>query len=239
MTRSNNLKHLVLGMGQVGQAIKEILEESCEVVHSKDTEQSQELLDDYDVLHICYPPSESFVTQTALYQASFLRDGGLTIIHSTVAMGTSDQLKAVHHPIRGIHPNLVEGIRAFVNFFGGERAFEAVKIFIPLGIDCRIDSSAKNTEAMKLWDTTQYGAAIKLEKEIYQWCQDHKLDFDVVYTQANQTYNEGYEKLNHPEYKKYILQHQEGEIGGHCIIPNCELLDSNIAKDILEFNKML
>jgi hypothetical protein len=77
---------------------------------------------------------------------------------------------------------------------------------------------------MKLWDTEQYREAVLLEKRIKAYCDKYNFDFDIIYTDANRTYNEGYELLGHPEYKKYILKHMDGPIGGHCLEANHKLL---------------
>jgi hypothetical protein len=65
----------------------------------------------------------------------------------------------------------------------------------------------------------------------------NKVNFDLVYTDSCKTYNEGYEKLGHPEYKKYILKHMKGKIGGHCVLNNLKFLDSPIARIIQSRNK--
>ena len=62
------------------------------------------------------------------------------------------------------------------------------------------------------------------------------LDFDLVYTQANRTYNEGYEKLGKSEVKRPVLKHYPGSIGGHCIIPNAKILNDSLADLLLERN---
>jgi hypothetical protein len=65
---------------------------------------------------------------------------------------------------------------------------------------------------------------IQLEKLIHEFCEEHGCDFHTVYTEANRSYNEGYENLGEPQFKKYILEHQEGPVGGHCCLPNNEIL---------------
>ena len=61
----------------------------------------------------------------------------------------------------------------------------------------------------------------------------------MVYTHANQSYNDGYNELGHPQYKKYILKHMEGKIGGHCVISNLDLLDSDVSDIIKKYNANL
>jgi hypothetical protein len=97
-------------------------------------------------------------------------------------------------------------------------------IFEQLGIKTRTYENARTTEALKLWSTTQYGRMIMLEKEIYEWCQENDVDFDAVYTQHNQDYNEAYLKLGRPDVVRPWLKHIPGPIGGHCVLPNAKLL---------------
>lgn len=225
--------NLVIGLGQIGSAIQKILE--CDGFDiSKESPLS---LSAYDVIHVCIPYSESFIDSVKSYQMLF--NPKLTIIHSTVPVGTSRKLGAVHSPCRGIHPNLEEGIRTFTKFFGGEQAPEAAAIFYSKEIPVHVTLSPENTEALKLWDTTIYGLNIVLEKEIYKYCKDNDVDFDIVYRLANETYNEGYQKLGHPQYVKYILKHSEGKIGGHCVIPNLPLLKGTIPEIIQKYNEKL
>ena len=223
-------EHLVIGLGQIGSAIKTIL--SADGLDSREPDQPPQST--YPVLHICFPYSASFADEVGRYRTQFSPE--LVIIHSTVPVGTSAQLGAEHSPCRGKHPDLEEGIRVFAKFFGGKGAERAAKYFSNEGITTKTTPSSESTEAMKLWDTTIYGWNILLEKAIHSFCIKHTLDFDIVYTEANRSYNEGYEKLGHPEYAKYILRHVEGKIGGHCVIPNLEMLDSEIAQIIQKFN---
>jgi len=222
-------RQLVIGLGEVGEAIQRIL--NCD---GYDITGGPKPMGKYDVLHICIPWSQKFISIVKSYQ-KYLKKKGIVIIHSTVPVGTSKKLGAVHSPIRGIHPYLYDGIRTFVKYFGGRRAMEAARSFIDLDIECVILDSSDDTEALKLWDTTIYGANILLEKEIAEYCKKHKLSFYNVYTHPNETYNIGYQRLGYACYKKYVLQHIDGKIGGHCIVNNAKMLKSESAKRILDF----
>ena len=224
---------LVIGLGEVGQALQKIL--SCEGFDP--IKNILPMLVTYDVLHICFPYSQTFKESVIKYKEQFKSD--LIIIHSTVPIGTSFSLSAVHSPIRGVHPDLERGIRTFGKFVGGERAEEAAQIFRANRINCLVTKKSENTEAMKLWDTLQYGMAILQEKEIHDFCQQNNLDFDVVYTKANISYNEGYSLLGKSQYAKYILRHSDGKIGGHCVVNNAKLLETESAKRLLEINNKL
>jgi len=210
-------KNLIIGLGEVGGSLEKILK--CPGIDN-----SASNIPQADIIHICFPFSEDFVKQVKYYKNATQAE--IVVIHSTVPVGTTSDCGefAVHSPIRGKHPNLEDGIKNFVKFFGGKRAGEASLVFSNLGIDVITTDKSENTEAMKLWDTEIYREAIMLNKKIHEYCQKYGLDFDIVYTEANKTYNEGYAKLGHAEYAKYVLKFVDGPIGGHCVEPNHILL---------------
>lgn len=226
------MKQIVIGLGEVGTAIRNILE--CDGFDNQSGGAGES---SYDVMHVCFPFDKDFLQEVQRYEDLF--KPGLVIIHSTVPVGVSSLLAAVHSPIRGVHPDLEDGIRTFTKFFGGERAKEAAEIFEEKGIKTRCVGSARNTEAMKLWDTTQYGLNILLQKAIKAYCEKNALDFDVVYTDANDTYNDGYGKLGRWRFRKYVLEDFPGPIGGHCVQENWDLLEDPIAKISKQLHKDL
>ena len=78
---------------------------------------------------------------------------------------------------------------------------------------------------------------ITLQKEIHDYCKKNKVDFDIIYTLGNSTYNDGYRKLGRPEVARPYLKHMDGPIGGHCVIPNAHLIDSPSARELIKKNK--
>lgn len=229
------MRHLVIGLGEVGSAIQAILQ--CKGWDQKNIPDGQPLLPDADVIHVCFPFSDSFENDVNAY----IEQTGATsvIVHSSVPVGTCDKNGWVHSPVRGVHPNLELGIRTFVKYFGGKNAHEAAEHFRALGITCTAVNRARSTEALKLWDTTQYGLMIMIQKEIHRWCEENDLPFDLIYTDANHTYSIGYEALNRPEVIRPYLKFMPGPIGGHCVIPNAHLLDSPLTEMLLDFNTNL
>lgn len=208
--------HLIVGYGEVGKSLGKVIGDHV----WKDSDRATWKGEKVDVAHICIPYGKDFKREVRKYK----KIAGLVIVHSSVPVGTCDALSVVHSPIRGVHPRLAEGIRTFPKYFGGKRADEAAGIFAKIGLKTRVYATAKTTETLKLWDTTQYGRLIMLQKEIWSWCQRHKVDFDAIYTQANQDYNEGYIKLGRPEVVRPWLKNMPGPIGGHCVMPNAKLL---------------
>lgn len=211
--------HLTVGLGEVGGAIHKIVGGQYHT-RSKSTWDGKPV----DVVHICIPYTLETAHEFAEIVKEYKRKSKLVIVHSTVALGTCDKLGVVHSPVRGVHPNLEKGIRTFVKYFGGKDAQRAANIFKKLGIKTKVYDKAKTTEAIKLWDTTQYGIMIFLEKEIFHYCKRKGIDFDAVYTRANKDYNAGYLELGRPDVVRPHLKHVPGPIGGHCVIPNAILL---------------
>ena len=204
------IKHLVIGVVEVGTGLAEILQ--CAGIDRSDG------VPKADIMHICFPYSEQFAGATG---ASFI------VIHSTVPIGTTSNCDedAAHSSVRGKHPHLTEGIKAFVKFLGGKRAEEVTSHFSTLGIETITTKKPENIEAMKLWGTEIYREAILLNKHIRQYHEKHEIDFDIAYTLANKTCNDGYTKLEHSEFTKYVLRYVRGPIGGHCLEPNRLMLN--------------
>ena len=155
------MRHLLLGYGEVGRAIGKIIGKHQYITRKKSTWDGKGV----NVLHVCIPYSNAFIKTVK----SVRKYADLVIVHSSVPVGTCDRLGIVHSPVRGVHPNLTRGIMTFVKYFGGRRAKEASLIFRKKGIWTRVCKNARITEALKLWDTSQYGRLIMLEKEIYRW----------------------------------------------------------------------
>jgi len=234
----------ILGYGEVGQAIAKFYNNP----QIKDLNRDDGL-EGVDILHICIPWSNNFI-KIVREEIKKIKPK-LIIIHSTVAPGTTKKLvlslpkelggMVVHSPVRGIHPHLYKGIKTFVKYIGtdNKKAGNLAKKHLEgLGIETKVFIPSITTEALKLWETTQYAWLIVLNKEIRKWCDKKGLDFNAIYTEANKSYNEGYQKLGRPEVVRPYLKYIPGKIGGHCVTPNCALLDSKIAKFILRKNNL-
>lgn len=220
--------NLVIGNGEIGKAVAAVLEADTMDLDFSPT------FEKYDVIHICIPYSERFIEIVKEYQDRFKPE--LTVIHSTVPLGTSEKCNAVHSPVRGVHPHLEAGVRTFVKFFGGKDAEKAAKLFEEKGVRVFTTPNARNTEHGKCWDTTQYGAFIELCREIYRDCLENGTDFDIVYTLFNETYNEGYTKLGRTDVIRPTLYYSEGKIGGHCVVPNARFLNTPTSRKIIRLD---
>ena len=222
----------IVGHGQVGQAVAKLYSETdtTKTWFSFDKiliyDPYQGMLDDIsdvDILNVCIPYTKDFV--------SIVKDlptpNWYTVIHSTVPVGTTEKFghKFLHSPVRGVHPNLYEGLKTFVKFIGGdEQLAQAYSGHLKtLGIETHVCKDAKTTELSKLADTTYYGLCIAFTSDMKKLCDEYDLDFMEVMTKYNNTYNEGYKKLGKPNVVRPVL-YPTDKIGGHCVIPNAKLL---------------
>lgn len=228
---------VVVGLGEVGKPLLQIVSERHEVI-GVDIAPPSELVTNVDILHICYPfQIKDFVGETARYIELF--KPRLTIINSTVAVGTTRAvaqrtgMTVVYSPVRGKHARMVEEMRHYAKFVGGldlASAQDAAEHFDSVGLKARILSSPEATELAKLTETTYFGLMIAWAQEIERYCD-----------QAGQNYGEiasFYDEIAFFPKVKYF----PGVIGGHCVMPNIEILrrfdDSMMLRAIQASNQM-
>jgi UDP-N-acetyl-D-mannosaminuronate dehydrogenase len=135
--------------------------------------------------------------------------------------------------VRGKHARMLEDLRRYTKFVGGvDRAVgeQAARHFQSLGLTTKVLSSPEVTEIAKLTETTFFGLMIAWAQEVERYAD-----------QVGQDYNEivcFYEEIGFFPPVKYF----PGVIGGHCVMPNIELLkrfqDSDILRAIESSNGM-
>lgn len=234
----------ILGHGEVGQAIEKVYKDFDEFeIRIKDLNRNDGI-ENVEVLNICLPFSRSFVD---IVSREINRiNPKLTIIHSTIAPETTKKIKqliqkdlfVVHSPIRGIHPQLYEGVKRFVKYVGGDSKEEleaAGNHLRKLGLNVRLFENSTTTEMGKLLDTTYYATVVAWHGEMKKMCDKYNLDFDKTVTDFNETYNKGYSELNKKNVIRPVLYPPpENKIGGHCLIPNAKLLKEIFDSEALD-----
>lgn len=225
--------HLVIGGGEVGKAVAEVLE--CDIIDIDPARCKGELGEGYEYMHICVPYTENFENIVAMYKSKI--NPRYIIIHSTVPVGLSTKLGAIHSPVRGKHPHLTESLRTFTKYFGGRNS-DKVATEWPGG-DTKCFPKAETTEALKLCDLLQYAVSIVVAKEIFEYCEKMELDYEDVYTEGNKNYNWGYKLLGNEEFTRPVLKHMPGKIGGHCVIQNIPKLDIPLVRYVIGKNNQL
>lgn len=236
-----NKKIGVVGFGEVGKAVASFYEDPF----IEDPALGMEIPNgiEVDVLHICIPHRNQLDFISAATRAIEAHGPrALVFIHSTVAVGTTEVIartypNIVHSPVRGVHPHLAEGIKTFPKYVGadhpeaGRAAFEHLE---EIGIHPVLMDKSATTELLKLLDTTYYGLAIAYHAYAERLCAELGVSFDMVMTEANRSYNQGYTELGKTNVVRPVLfPPVGGVIGGHCVIPNAEILRDHFGDDAI------
>jgi len=227
----------ILGCGEIGKAMREICKENEYNTFVIEKDYVDENIPNGSTMLINIPYTARFVDEVVEKMNKYKPKIG--IINSTVDIGTTRKLEelskipTVNSPVRGIHPRLKEGIKTFVKYIGATEkkyADDTAKFFNNMGIQTEIFNSPEETEITKLLETTTYGVYIAWATQVKKICDEYGLDFDHVYTHANETYNEGYRKLGLGHFTRPLLKPCEGKFGGHCVGPNIKILDKKMGK---------
>ena len=223
-------KTLIIGMGEVGKALYEVLKDYYEV---ETLDKNSKKVGRFNILHICFPYSKEFISQVKKYQRQYRPK--YTIIHSTVPVGTSGKCGAIHSPIIGQHPDLAKCLKVFVKYLAGEKASEVADYFRKAGIKIYLFDRPEASELYKLLETNFGFLEAEYTKEVKRQCDKYKVPFEgwTIYLQNE---NDGYQKYGYPEYVRAILTPIMTKVGGHCLTPNLDLIDTSFNHFLKKIN---
>jgi len=244
---------LVVGLGEIGHALLELLEEKDSfIVYGLDIDKAKmritsqnysKLPSKVDIMHICLPFKErdNFADAINSYEKQFKPE--LIIINSTVPPGTTKQAQKLckclvaHSPVRGVHKNhehMKWEMKRWAKYVGGAnaKAAEATrKHFERMGLKVKTLKSCVETELAKLFETTYRAWMIACFQEMHRISRNFEAEFDDIVDFLKDTHRV---RLDRPVMFP-------GVIGGHCLIPNTQLLlssyDSEFLRLILRSNE--
>jgi UDP-N-acetyl-D-mannosaminuronate dehydrogenase len=210
---------VVVGLGEVGKPLYELISKYHSVLGVDITPPSTPPVS-VDVLHICYPfQIRDFVGECARYIDMFKPK--LTVINSTVAVGTTRKVAqrsgsaVTYSPVRGKHTRMLEELvnyRKFIGALDPASGELAAKHFESLGMKTKTLSSPEAAELAKLTETTYFGLMIAWAQEVERYADQTGAKYDEIVS--------FYEEIGFFPPVKYT----PGVIGGHCVMPNIELL---------------
>ena len=222
------MKQIVLGIGEVGSPLRAILQadgyDPCV--------QPWTILpiDRYDVLHVAIPYSHRFLT--SVREAQTIWGPRLTIIHSTVPIGTTAQLDhAVHSPTQGQHETMRRDLLRIPKVIGGPWAEKARGILEHAGfVIHRCYPQAEQTEALKLLCLAKYGTYIAFSHYAKE------IGAKVGLTSADIM---GWDKLYNAyvtpsSVRRPLIAPQHERITGHCVIDGVKLLQRDYPDALLD-----
>ncbi len=226
---SSNGKVMVVGLGEIGKPLLEVLSKHYEAV-GIDIIPPSDLPKHVDVMHVCYPfRIPDFEGETIRYIQRF--NPKVTVLNSTVAIGTTRSIanrtgaKVVNSPVRGKHIRMAADLLHYDKFVGGidiESADQVVQHFHVAGMKTRVLSSPEATELAKLTETTYFGLIIAWAQEVERYCDQLGLKYDEIVSI--------YEEVPFFPRVKYF----SGIIGGHCVMSNIEILSQLNRSDLLK-----
>lgn len=222
---------VLIGYGEVGRGIFEVFSVYHVIAVNDPEKEMNGELKDYDIMLITIPYSDKFIDIVKDYQKRYKPK--TTIIFSTVPIGTTAQIpNAVHVPIEGKHPYMAESLKLWHWQIGGWDN-TAYKFFREANQIPSILEKPEFTELLKLQSTSNYGLMIEFARYIKEICDKLNMPYDEV-LKYNFMYNNLYEKLGITRYRRYLLDAPEGNIGGHCVVPNAKLLDEQFPSVFLK-----
>ena len=236
---------IVLGMGEVGETLFHLLEErnidsiGIDVDSSKCKNYSKnDHIKNPEYLHVCLPGELSEFMDITLNWINKIEGLEAVLIHSTIKPGTTKKIQekskipVLFSPVRGVHKRFLDDIKKYTKFISSDK--ENIDPKIKLDLEKRfkkIDwmSTTKTAELAKiLVDTTYYGWLINYAQITKMICEKEGIDFDEMWKFADEIH----ENLgNRP--KMY-----PGIIGGHCVIPNLNLIEYENMDIIKKINEM-
>lgn len=220
---------MVIGLGEVGKPLLEVLSKHYETV-GIDITPPLDLPEHVDVMHVCYPfRIQDFAGETIRYIQRFKPK--VTVLNSTVAVGTTRSIadragaKVVNSPVRGKHIRMAADLLHYDKFVGAldaESAGQVARHFHGAGMKTRVLSSPEATELAKLTETTYFGLIIAWAQEVERYCDRLGLKYDEIVSI--------YEEIPFFPRVKYF----PGVIGGHCVMSNIEILSRLNRSDLLK-----
>jgi UDP-N-acetyl-D-mannosaminuronate dehydrogenase len=236
---------VILGMGEVGQTLFDLLVDrkfdciGIDLDNSKCKKYSEnQIIKNPEYLHVCLPGELIGFTDIVLNWINKIKNIQVVIIHSTVKPGTTKIIQEkvaipiLFSPIRGVHKRFLNDIKKYTKFI----SFDSIEIDSKIKIDLenrfeKIDwmSTTKTAELAKiLVDTTYYGWLINYAQITKMICEKENVDFDELWKFADEIH----ENLgNRPKMFP-------GIIGGHCVIPNLDLVEDENLDIIKKINEM-
>jgi UDP-N-acetyl-D-mannosaminuronate dehydrogenase len=239
------MKDAVVGLGEIGKPIFILISKHVKTVgYDKNTKlipkSSQTYMDlPTRFLHICIPYNKSFNSNIKKLTTKFSPKG--IIIHSTLQPRTTTNLQSsldipiIYSATRGVHKRMLRDLRRYTKFFAIEKNAPDAKwassqfslLMKKAGVKTKRMSDPLTLELAKIvCDTSYYGWLINYAQISQIIASKNKVDYDEMWSFAG-------------EIHKYLGNRPKmfpGYIGGHCVIPNLELLNDEFLNKINKIN---
>src|ERR1035437_1185202 len=224
---------LVVGLGEVGKPLYTILKKREPGTIGIDIEPAS--IDKHvGIMHICFPFRDTDQFQGAVVGYARKYTPQVIVINSTAVPGTTRSIESeiaipcVYSPIRGKHTKMMDELYTYVKFVAGTDAQATERVqahFKAAGLQSETMTTPEALELAKLLETTYFGLLIA-------WAQEMNRFSDVL----NADYFEFGKFFREIAYLPNVL-FQPGFIGGHCVMPNIDLLQQRFPSEFLQVVK--
>ena len=236
---------IILGMGEVGETLFDLLVDrkfDCIGIDLDDSKcknyTENEIIENPQYLHVCLPGELEKFTDIVIEWINEIKNIQVVVIHSTVKPGTTKSIQErssipiLFSPVRGVHRRFLDDIKKYTKFISFDN--KEINSEIKKDLENRFEkiewmSTTKTAELAKiLVDTTYYGWLINYAQITKMICEKENVDFDEMWKFADEIH----ENLgNRPKMFP-------GIIGGHCVIPNLDLVKYENLDMIKKINEM-
>jgi len=246
-------KDIVVGLGEIGTPILQLVSKSVTAVGY---DMNPKLMDkkkfiDKDkvatrFLHVCIPFTQKFVENVLSLATKFNPE--CIVVHSTISPGITNKIQSklsipiIYSATRGVHKRMLYDLKRYTKFYAihhnAPNAKWATLAYSRLmkksGVKSKRMSTPITLELAKIVvDTSYYGWLINYAQLSNMIAIKHQVNFDEMWSFAD-------------EIHKFLGNRPKmfpGFIGGHCVIPNLNLIKDdtlNIIKEInLDYAKIL
>jgi UDP-N-acetyl-D-mannosaminuronate dehydrogenase len=240
-------KNVVAGLGEIGLPILKLISKATLSIGydiNPKLNNEKKLLKyanhDTEFLHICTPFTKKFQANVLSLYKKF--SPKIIVIHSTVSPYSTKNLQkqlpipVIYSATRGVHKRMLYDLKRYKKFFAIEsnapHAKLAIKKYSNLmrkcGVKTKKVSNPLTLELAKIVvDTSYYGWLINYAQISNMIAIQNKIDYNEMWSFADEIH-----KLLGNRPKMY-----PGFIGGHCVIPNLNLLGNKTLNQINMINK--
>jgi hypothetical protein len=239
-------KDIVAGIGEIGKPILKLLSKNSitvgfdlnhDLMDERKFEKYRNLKTSF--LHIAIPVTDKFINNVLQLHKKFQPE--CIVIHSTIKPGTTEKLQGklpipvIYSATRGVHKRMSNDIKRYTKFFvistNAPRSKWAsskyVKLMKRCGIKTKKMSKPETLELAKIvCDTSYLGWLVNYAQLSNLIAIEHEVNYDEMWSFSDEIH----EFLgNRP--KMY-----PGYIGGHCVIPNLDLIHLDTLNLIKKMN---
>ena len=239
-------KDVVAGLGEIGLPILKLISKGTtamgfdinpKLVNKKRLAKYQNTKTSF--LHLCIPFTRKFVHNAISLCNRFEPEA--VVIHSTVSPYTTRELQnqlpipVIYSATRGVHKRMLHDLKRYTKFYALEptaprknwASLAYVKLMRKCGVKTKKMSNPITLELAKIIaDTSYYGWLINYAQLSNMIAIKNKVNYDEMWSFAD-------------EIQKFLKNRPKmfpGFIGGHCVIPNLDLIKDDTLKLIKEIN---